>query len=384
MSELTFNIIDNSRTVSGYAHGSFVPTLLAALAAEPETIAELESACERFRDENAIYNPFAWFYDGPDDEPYDAGIIYVDLAARLIGCDSSIGLVAHEGTVDLKTSDGNQFPLQYAIPPDWTIKDSVLDFRRRADELRSRRASNPRTEVRPVLYGDPLYEFILSECGSCRGLDDYDLIVDVHARWLMTARSDLAGQTPREALLDGHEFVQRDLHSRELQWSFTGFCPPPLDVDSQAYRLARFGANEIFVYHDFVRYLVTAAFAEEKIDIEDLRAVAADWMTSPNPEYSGRVPNDICESDRRRINLTANTSEFLVDEDCEICQMMAAEFDTPMFWGLDGSSMEFDRFEFSLTSTREEWEEDQRRFESFSREFEERRVAAKTIGADPF
>lgn len=384
MSEMTFNIIDNSRTVSGYAHGFFVPTLLAALASEPENIAELEAACERFRDENAIYNPFAWFYNGPDHEPYDAGIIYVDLAARLIGCDSAFGLAAREGTVDLKTSDGGRFPLPYAIPPDWTIEGSVLDFRERADQLRERRASNPRAEVRPVLYGDPLYEFILNERELYGGGDDEDLLVDVHARWLMTARSDLAGQTPREALLDGHEFVQRDLHSRELQWSFTGYCPPPLDVDSEAYRLARFGANEIFVYHDFVRYLVTAAFVGEKIDIEELRAIAADWMTSPNPEYAGRVPNDICESDRRRINLTANPSEVLIDEDCEICQMMAAEFDTPMFWGLDGSSMEFDRFEFSLTATREEWEEDQRRFESFSREFEERHSAAKMIGGDPF
>jgi hypothetical protein len=39
--------------------------------------------------------------------------------------------------------------------------------------------------------------------------------------------------------------------------------------------------------------------------------------------------------------------------------MMAAEFDTPTFWHLDGSQMEYDRFEFSFCKNREEWEADQ-------------------------
>jgi len=51
--------------------------------------------------------------------------------------------------------------------------------------------------------------------------------------------------------------------------------------------------------------------------------------------------------------------------------MLAVDFiDTPMFWGLDGSNMEFDRFEFSFEETREEWEAEQRRYAKFNREFE--------------
>ena len=63
--------------------------------------------------------------------------------------------------------------------------------------------------------------------------------------------------------------------------------------------------------------------------------------------------------------------ECMIDEECEMCQMMAAEFDTPSFWGLDGSNMEYDRFEFSFDKTREEWEAEQRRYEEFNRKFAE-------------
>lgn len=148
MSEMTFNIIDNSRTVSGYAHGSFAAMLLAALAAEPEIIAELERACERFREPDSVYNPFAWFYEGLDDEPYDAGIFYVDLAARLIACESTYDSPEREGTVNLKTSDGDHFPLPYAVSLDWTIERSVLGFRQRAVDLRRQRAADQRIEIK--------------------------------------------------------------------------------------------------------------------------------------------------------------------------------------------------------------------------------------------
>jgi hypothetical protein len=64
--------------------------------------------------------------------------------------------------------------------------------------------------------------------------------------------------------------------------------------------------------------------------------------------------------------------ECLIDEDCEMCEMMAVEFiDVPMIWGLDGSEMGYDRFEFSFYKTLEEWDAKQRKMEEFNREFAE-------------
>lgn len=62
----------------------------------------------------------------------------------------------------------------------------------------------------------------------------------------------------------------------------------------------------------------------------------------------------IIETERKRVNLTVSAHECLIDEDCEMCEMMAMDFDTPMFWHLDGSAMEYDRFEFSFYETRAE------------------------------
>lgn len=84
-----------------------------------------------------------------------------------------------------------------------------------------------------------------------------------------------------------------------------------------------------------------------------------------------RVQAEIIEKERQRINLTATTHECIVDEDCEVCQMMAVEFiDTPMFVHYDGSNMEYDRYEFSFYKTREGWEKEQHEMDEFNREFE--------------
>ncbi len=80
----------------------------------------------------------------------------------------------------------------------------------------------------------------------------------------------------------------------------------------------------------------------------------------------------IIETERKRVNLTVSAHECLIDEDCDICQMMAIDFDTPMFWHLDGSAMEYDRFEFSFHKTLEAWEAEQREYEEMSRQFDEK------------
>ncbi|HNU08686.1 MAG TPA: hypothetical protein PKO33_13040 [Pyrinomonadaceae bacterium] len=155
-------------------------------------------------------------------------------------------------------------------------------------------------------------------------------------------------------------------------------------TDSDAFRFAGFGTNEIVVYYDLVRDVLAAAFADEKADAELLEAYASEWLSSPNGEFSDRIPLEIIDAERRRMNLTVSPIECIVDEDCEICQMMAADFDTPMFWHLDGSGMEYDRYEFSFFRTKEEFEDDQRRFNEFNLRFEKTYQAADWFEGDPF
>lgn len=369
MSEITINIIDNSRTISGYVHGSVGEELVASLAAEPASIAELEEAYGRFRRSDSDPDVFGFFYDGFDPEPYDAGILIIDLTARMVAWESSDSQMSHEGVVYLPIENGDRFPLPYRLSDEWEFIRGTEGYEYAADIRRTRLAERDRIDFRSVLFGDPLFEYVIRERDLNAANDDEDLIVNLHAGWLSTPRADLGGFAPRDAVLERHESINMDLHSRALQWSFTKKCPEPIRTDSDAYRYAGFGTNEIVIYYWYVRRLFAFAFAENGCGMDEIRAEAARWLNVPNDDLSGRIPAEVIESERRRINLTVSPHEYLADDDCEICQMLAADFDNPMFWGLDGSSMEYDRYEFSFFATREEFDEDRRKSEEFNIEF---------------
>src|SRR5437762_1221307 len=88
MSEVKLLVRDASRSIAGTIHGSSADRLVAALTAEPETIEELDQAVRRFerRDHASC---FSCFHEGDDDEPWDAGVVIIDLAARLVALDST-------------------------------------------------------------------------------------------------------------------------------------------------------------------------------------------------------------------------------------------------------------------------------------------------------
>ena len=81
----------------------------------------------------------------------------------------------------------------------------------------------------------------------CDQESEYDAIQEaiareistIHVRWLINPRDDLRGQSPREVLLARQDFIDHELHMRELQWSLQSEGPPaspliPLLIASQA------------------------------------------------------------------------------------------------------------------------------------------------------
>jgi hypothetical protein len=306
---------------------------------------------------------------------------------------------ALEATGEVPYHDGYQatdFFLFYQLPDDWLFPESIGEYKARRDEQRRRRAMPP-LDSRQVLYGAALNVFIVRECLAAKGQaatapvpenlksqpDDSqfeyeEVIGEIHARWLMTPRQDLLGQNPREVLLKKQNFIDLDLQSREVQWSLLGEGPPPLARDSYAYRFAGFGTHEIVLYYDLLRHMLRACWkrvqAEESIDAVAeaaiLEKLKQSWLHEPQPEFDGRIPSAIIESERRRIPLAMSAKEIIIDEDCELCRMMADESEGfgPTFWHLDGSDMD-PAFEFSNYRTREEWETEQRRWSKFSEEF---------------
>jgi hypothetical protein len=408
MSQITLNIIAADVTIHGQPHASFGDTVVAALSAEPETLDDLRTAIARF--EHHDRDCFGGFHNGFDHEPYDAGICYIDLTARLVAYESTYSHLSSRGSV--RYHDGNcatRKSLPYHVSDDWEFSRWVESFEPFANDRRRKRAARPPLDARKLLYGPRLAEFLVKECFAARGgtiADDdvrtwsppagwdfrelaarfkdgrsptvADAVAEIHARWLLTPRKDLAGCTPRELLLEKQDHLSGDMQDRCEAWSMLDRCPPPLSTDSHAYRFAGFGSHENYVYYELVRDLLWECW-ERVVDghpgdgpvevqmaneAERLHACGLRWLDQPNSELSG-IPSQIIENERRRIPEAGTGHDAMVDEDCPCCQAMA-EMPGPFFWHLDGCNND-DDFAFSFHATREEWEDEQREWYEIDR-----------------
>ena len=424
MSEVRLVLRDAARDLSGTCHGSTADHVFAALSAEPETIEELDRALERFCQRRDDKSFFAWFRAGLDEEPYDAGLVIVDLAARLIAYESTYSSPLRSGTVQYHDGhSATELDVGFHLPDDWTLLSEVLCWQSRAEELRRQRLSEPPLDTRAVLYGRPLVHFIAAACferfgqaatenapqaaaesdadeDSDRYHDpDYDTIREIHSRWLMTPRDELQGQSPRDVLFAKQDFLSWDMQDRETQWSFQERCPPTLDRASHAYRFAGIGTHEWVNYYYLLRHLLWSCHdqvreqAAKRADwpmlspgdfftseVPRLEGVREEWLDTPSRDLSGRTPREVNDDERRRMPAAMSGHDAMIDDDCPLCQMMADGLGL-MFWHLDGCNMD-DEFAFSHFRTREEWEEQQREFEEMSRHFGAKQETEKELAIE--
>jgi hypothetical protein len=414
MSEVNLNLIDAERILHGPIHGSVADACVAALTAEPETIAELEISLARYiKPLRGDVNHFGSFVASShvDINPWDAGIVIIDLAARVVAAESTYSQPGHEGTVDYH--DGTQatdVPILYRVSDEWRFLNSIAEY----EALRfARIPPRPPLDTRQILYGRPLLMHILTElrqsqicaegysilkeleqAGTADGGSESltlneeaikPLIAEVsaiHARWLMTPLAELDGQSPRDVLLAKRELVDFDLHTREMQWTFLGEGPPCLSPRSAAYRFGGFGTHECVIYYDLVRFLIWTTIEREIVgkmnvpfDIEAgikrLERIKNDWLENPQEDFEGRIPAIIIDNERRRLPNTLTAQDMIIDDNCEMCLMSARAVEMgegPGFWHLDGSNMD-DEFAFSFHRTRKEWEEEIQEREEFNKEF---------------
>jgi len=404
MSEVKLNLVDAHTILSGTTHGSVADSTVAALSAEPETIKELEIALSRYI-KPAESGEFASFRTRSeiDPTPWDAGLVVIDLAARVIASESTYSDPGPEGTV--RYHDGKQLTdvsISYHLPDDWRFVKSVEAYEWSAERRRRERQAMPPFDARAILYGRPMVEFIYDAATQLRNrprIPSGDAeeareaatreIVQIHANWLTTPRADLRGRSPREVMLAKQHLIALDMDSRCMQWSFLGEGPPCLPIDSFAYRFGGFGIHEWIVYYDLLRCLLWISVAAKRapdsfvagehtpryLDVSTLDRIKTDWLEKPSREYDGRTPAIIIDNERRRLPITMTPEQIMIDEDCECCRMMAMEAEMgfgPTFCHLDTSDME-EEFAFSTCLTRPEWEAEIREREEFDRKWERER-----------
>jgi hypothetical protein len=414
MSEVKLNLVDSQTILVGTIPGSLGDHCVAALSAEPETIAELEAALKRFDRDPPIFNTQFTFSEYPevDTEPYDAGILIIDLAARIVVCDSTYSLPGPEGQVEYHNGEvGTEIPAFYRLPDDWVFLNEVEFYAcARVERLELRRA-NPPFDARAILYGRPLLEFLATNvryaAACCRTTDV--MVTEgsslspqgaIHAQWLLTPRADLHGQSPRDVMLAKREFIDLDLQFRAFQWSMQLEGPPCLSRDSHAYRYAGFGTHEWVIYYDLIRHLLrkvdpqacNADFDFEAL-VHQLDALKESWLNEPNPDLENRIPALIIENERKRLPEAMGGRSMVIDEDCPLCKMMGDECQAGRdvcFWHLDFSAME-EHFAFSTFLSEKEYlddlaEKEQRHIEFNKKwkEREERIASGEEIETDEF
>ncbi|HKP46576.1 MAG TPA: hypothetical protein VJT50_08245 [Pyrinomonadaceae bacterium] len=413
MSEVKLNLVDAERVRHGTIHGSVADGCIAALSAEPETIAELEAALTRYikpRDDGRFFDFSSRMIceqavrDLIDSEPWDAGLVVIDLAARIVAIDSTYSQPGPDGDVTYHDGvAGTDVSILYRVPDDWLFVNSFEAYQWSRERRVEQRPAKPPLDARPILFGPQLIQFLVNAClsvpfeilraGSTKADDFADTqISTVHARWLLTPRDDLHGRSPRDVLLAQQDFIDFDMHTRCLQWSELHEGPPCLAESSFAYRYAGFGTHQWVIYYDLVRYLLRSLI--EKLEptkdasAEQLSTMLGklmnDWLNNPQPELDGRIPAVLMNNERKRLPEAMRPRDMIVDDDCPMCMTLADET-SPLgmgvgFWHLDGAHMD-DEFAFSPYKTREEWEADRQRqeqmYQDFAREDEERRRIAR-------
>jgi len=419
MSEIRLVVREASSDWSGTLHYSEADQAIAALSADPITLAELELAVKRFDDPAAHRQFFKCLVPGLIDEPYDAGLVVIDLTARLVVVDSTASSPTATAWLcyeDDKT--GKEIGIRYHLADDWLFTSDRQNWQSLAERRRQGRAEKLVINARAVFYGRPLLEHVIREVFAryprqeeiiTTAVDQHQYeddprattIRQIHADWLLTPRNDLDGAGPREIAMARRNHLTWDLQDRSEQWSKEGRCPPGLEETSHAFLYGGFGIHELVMYYELVRDLlwscwkrleeVAKASRLESLTLGDflndeiprLEAEREELLDTPNPEFSMRVPRSIIHRERVRLPEVMSRHEAIVDPDCPCCQMNA-DMPGPMFWGLDGCNMD-DEFAFDIYhTTREEWDQEQREHEEFDRRFTAEQAERKRMGlVDP-
>jgi hypothetical protein len=407
MSEVRLMIREADRDWSGTIHASSADRAIAALSADPLTLAELEAAVGRFEKLIPGRSFFANLSAGFCDEPHDAGIVVIDLVARLVVVDSTYSSPGLTGEV--RYHDGNcatEIWLRYHLAEDWLFSRDGLQWQAVAEQRRREPLARS-LDARNVFYGRPLLEFVaratFAADAPCETIADRerDAIKEIHAAWLLTPRDDLDGACPRDVALARRDHLTWDLQDQEERWSRLGECPPGLDESSFAFRYGGFGTHELVEYYELVRELLWScrerlahlretqpatagpeAFTAGDFltsEVPRLERVRDEWLETPNPEFDGRTPRSVIDRERARLPEGMSGRDAIIDPDCPCCQMLA-DMPGPMFWHLDGCNMD-DDFAFDMYHrTREDWEAEQRKWEEHSRRFDAEMAERRRLG----
>lgn len=341
MSEVKLVIRDANEDRSGTVHESVAAWFVAALSADPASLTELDAAVDRFALDSPARGHFSYFRHYIDAEPWDAGLVVIDLAARLVVIDSTYSSQGPKGVItryNIESVEERTVDIRYRLAEDWLFMHDAMDWEATAGKRRQERAEQTITDLREIFYGEPMLRSIINGCVTkfshrdkianqvrlewierrrqwnelyaeepqpepesltmhelarcedpAEDITDhiyYNTIRDIHADWLMSPCKELQDQIPRTVLLRDHDRLSGDMEDREYQWTRLEQCPPGISPESHAFQFGGFNTNEIVMYYDYVREVAWACWEglrsmpESELELLENSQVALDKFIS--------------------------------------------------------------------------------------------------------
>jgi len=310
MTQSSLTLIDDHCILQRVVPNTFMFAGVAALAAEPATIDELELALTRYikvPSGSQIISALRGCIR--DDSQLDFAIL--DLRNRIVASTGALSQTGYVNYHEFLTPTNLRFP--YLISDDWLFTDSIVGYESLREQC-ERATTRTSLDTRAVLYGPALLHFISDECNRAPTLQTQPRthLESIKSGWLSRCRDDLAGKSPRQVLLEKRDFIDTDLNVREWQWRIQRFIPACLPANSSAYRYAGFGSIECLVYCEMLDYLILAALenasshktaAEFDSTVQWLADLQTRWLTTSDSNHGDRIPAKVIDGERKRLPL---------------------------------------------------------------------------------
>ncbi|HND52721.1 MAG TPA: hypothetical protein PLV92_10010, partial [Pirellulaceae bacterium] len=111
--------------MTGRVERDLARAAVAALTAEPETIEELETAVGRFLRPLDADSPLQLLKAGDSDEPWDAGLVMIDLPSRVIVAATDDDSFVRAGAIEwLDDAARQRVKIPFWLPDDWLMVTS--------------------------------------------------------------------------------------------------------------------------------------------------------------------------------------------------------------------------------------------------------------------
>ena len=129
MSMLHVTVIDEQQAIWGAVHGGVAHHLVASLSDEPATIEELKTALARF-EKPCDVSVFDFFDKGICEEPYDAGVLIIDLRNQVVAEEQRYFALTCQGEVAYHDGQhATDVLIPYLLSENWQLLSSVDEWK---------------------------------------------------------------------------------------------------------------------------------------------------------------------------------------------------------------------------------------------------------------